>query len=124
LIGVGSNVCDEFLGGERKETCKALVCLRRWREASFGEIIVGHSIWNLKGLSGMRYELYMDTYDGRIVVHFGKELFEGSIFSSRKFWFWRRRNRINFLIFASDRNEICRGIWRLGHISYTYVGLD
>jgi hypothetical protein len=117
LVGICCNVCYELLRGERKETGKAGICLGWRRQTSFGEVVVGYSIRNLEILLDRQDEKVMTSYNWRIVVHLGKELFERGIFAGRKFWLWSWRNGINFLLLIVDREEVCRWIWGvcIGH---------
>jgi hypothetical protein len=48
LISIRGDVCDELLGSKRKKAGQTWVGLRWRRKASFGKIVVGHSIRNLK----------------------------------------------------------------------------
>ena len=49
LVRIGGDVGDELLRRQRKKSRQPLVCLRGWREARSGHVVVCHRVGDLEG---------------------------------------------------------------------------
>jgi hypothetical protein len=75
LVGVGSNVGDELLCCERKETGEVGRCVRRRWQAGTCAVVVGNCVGNLALSVSCRAQVSQSVaYDRRIVIHLSKEL--------------------------------------------------